>query len=167
MFVYWKESDNFLPGSTDQTCKPSATSRPQGNFTVQGRLRPDQPPNSSVKYWAANPIDRRDSYVGSGLPFPNAEIAFENTPNTGVVQAVTGRYTIKLFYPNSFYTEGGRTLLPPHVLVKVCGDSTDDIQAIVLGAPLANKALTNLPGGYTRSSFKERGWDYADVSKFI
>jgi hypothetical protein len=55
---------------------------------------------------APNPIDRMSNYSGSGLPFPNNEIAFENTPNyvnisnTGVINTVFS-------YPNSFYMPDG------------------------------------------------------------
>lgn len=51
---------------------------------------------------AANPIDRMINYSGSGLPFPNEHIAFENTKNmflvsgTGVINTVFN-YLIVLF----------------------------------------------------------------------
>lgn len=59
-----------------------------------------------VVVMAPNTIDRMSNYTGSGLPFPNNEIAFENTPNiidvtgTGVINAIFS-------YPNSFYMPDG------------------------------------------------------------
>ena len=50
---------------------------------------------------APNPIDRMSNYSGSGLPFPNYEIAFENTPNIHNIDS-SGNFDISFKYPNSF-----------------------------------------------------------------
>lgn len=55
---------------------------------------------------AANPIDRMTNYSGSGLPFPCAEIAFENTPNKIIIDA-SGQFSTTFKYPNSFYAQNG------------------------------------------------------------
>ena len=47
-----------------------------------------------------------------------------------------------------------------HVLIKVCAQgANDEIDAIVLGDPIPNRSLTNLPEKYSRASFKTRQWD--------
>ena len=63
---------------------------------------------------AANPIDRMSNYSGSGLPFPNYEIAFENTPNIHKVED-SGIFDITFKYPNSFYMPDGINKIKPSV----------------------------------------------------
>lgn len=162
---YW--SSGIVPQDAAAACGTVEKQDTVGNFVVRGRLKPDQTPNAMIKFWAANPIDQRDSFVGSGLPFPNAEIAYENSPNTGSVRAVNGEYTLRLYFPNSFYTDLGRTLIPPHVLIKVCGDDHSDIETVILGASPKDRVLTSRNDSYTRSSFKDRTWDVRDVSRFL
>ena len=69
-----------------------------------------------VEYIAAAPADHRSSYAGSGLPFPNPEMAYDNTPNSGAVKTTNGYFEIRISYPNSFYVEQGTKLLRPHLL---------------------------------------------------
>jgi|DEB0MinimDraft_4_1074332.scaffolds.fasta_scaffold01384_2 hypothetical protein len=52
---------------------------------------------------APNTYDAKSSYSGKGLPFPCADIAFENTPNKYVV-GETGIFDVVFDYPNSYYT---------------------------------------------------------------
>lgn len=59
-----------------------------------------------VVVMAPNPIDRMSNYTGSGLPFPNNEIAFENTPNI-VDVSNSGVINTVFSYPNSFYMPDG------------------------------------------------------------
>ena len=69
---------------------------------------------NSVVIIAANPIDRMSNYSGSGLPFPNYEIAFENTPNIHNVDS-SGTFNISFKYPNSFYTPDGINKIKPSI----------------------------------------------------
>ena len=52
----------------------------------------------NIVIMAPNPIDRMSNYSGSGLPFPNNEIAFQNTPNR---EDITGSGVINtdFYYP--------------------------------------------------------------------
>jgi len=52
---------------------------------------------------APNPIDKRASYHGTGLPFPCADIAFEGTVNKFNVDS-SGFFNTVFLYPNSYYT---------------------------------------------------------------
>ena len=56
---------------------------------------------------ASNPIDRMFNYSGSGLPFPSASIAFENTPNIFLINE-TGHFKTTFYYPNSYYDCNGK-----------------------------------------------------------
>ena len=58
--------------------------------------------------FAPNPIDRMSNYSGSGLPFPCADIAFDNTPNKYLIEN-TGFFTVIFKYPNSYYSQDGFT----------------------------------------------------------
>ena len=63
---------------------------------------------------APNPINRMSSYSGSGLPYPNYEIAFENTPNIHKIEA-SGIFNISFKYPNSFYMPDGINKIKPSI----------------------------------------------------
>ena len=51
--------------------------------------------NNIIYYSAANPPDYRATYTGSGLPFANQHIAFENSPNKGKSDLLDGNFEIK------------------------------------------------------------------------
>lgn len=65
------------------------------------------------------PIDTMQNYAGSGLPFPNEQIAYENTPNK--YKITSNNYNTKFIYPNSYYLEDGKTLVPPTICLVVDG----------------------------------------------
>ena len=69
---------------------------------------------NSIIIIAPNPIDRMSNYSGSGLPFPNYEIAFENTPNIHKVDT-SGVFDISFKYPNSFYMPDGINKIKPSI----------------------------------------------------
>jgi len=54
---------------------------------------------------APNPPDIRTSYSGTALPFPNEEIAFENTKNYYIIQ--NSIIDISFNIPNSYYSNDG------------------------------------------------------------
>lgn len=68
-----------------------------------------------VYYIAPAPADTMHSFQGSGLPFANAEQAFDN-PTMGVVsQNSDGNCVIECRLPNSYYIEVGNKLIRPHM----------------------------------------------------
>ncbi len=158
---YWHNQSFF-----DSACSSDAVRTSSGNMIVEGRLKPHQPKNAVVKYWAAAPMDRMTSFTGSGLPFASAEMAYENTPNRGTVKAVDGKFSFPIFKPNSFYVKGGTQLLPPHVLINVCNGNKREIEAIIVGKSQPHRSLTTLPGHYTRSIYKDKQWDAKDLERF-
>ena len=69
-----------------------------------------------VQYWASSPCDNIHSFSGSGLPFPNEDIAYSNSPNIGrAVLGKDGSFNIKFVYPNSYYKKLGAEYVKPHV----------------------------------------------------
>ena len=73
---------------------------------------------------APNPIDRMSNYSGSGLPFPNYEIAFENTPNIHTIDS-SGVFDISFKYPNSFYIPDGINKIKPSIFF-IFTDNSDN-----------------------------------------
>lgn len=68
---------------------------------IEGRVL--HPSNyKQMELFAANPIDRMMNYAGSGLPFPNPAIAFENTPNYLRISKSGAIHTV-FQKPNSYY----------------------------------------------------------------
>jgi len=79
--------------------------------------------NPKVLYWAANPPDHLASFTGSGLPFPNQDVAFENTPNRGAVKAIGNHFEFHIEFPNSYYIGLGSKLVEPSVHYQVEGET--------------------------------------------
>jgi hypothetical protein len=68
-----------------------------------------------LKYSAANCPTNGASFTGSGLPFPNKEVAYENTDNTGILQVFGDVFSLNILKPNSYYVNHGKTLIRPHI----------------------------------------------------
>ena len=110
-------------------------------YTIKGSVKE---PHDFIIYEAASPAESRYSYAGSGLPFPNPDIAFQDTPNKGKVMLNDlNEFNFKLKQPNSFYIYGGQNLLKPHVNIYFPDKSKVRLE---LGDSIPNKSLTSLPG---------------------
>lgn len=119
-------------------------------FYVIGRFALPQAPGALLKYWAANPILRNYSYAGSGLPYPNPETAYENTPNQGYINLdPDGSFNIKLDHPSGYYVRLGKILLKPHIHLKLEG--YDQVYTITLADNFPYRSLKNLPNMPNRS----------------
>jgi hypothetical protein len=112
-------------------------------FTVRGRSL--IPAAQTLRFWAAAPVERRFSLVGSGMPFATEEQAYESTPNQGSFQVSPGstwEFAIKV--PNSYYSCQGNTLVQPHVNVVL--EPLRRTYVLQLGPVVPNRSLTSLPG---------------------
>jgi hypothetical protein len=76
------------------------------NIKITGVIKNRQK-YKNVLLLAPNPIDKTASYSGKGLPFPCADIAFEDTPNLHLVPSET--INVEFKYPNSYYTVANKT----------------------------------------------------------
>ena len=104
-----------------------------------------------LKYLAASPMTRGYSYAGSGLPFPNPEMAYDSKMSMGSVPIDNdGDFTFTIEYPNSYYVRQGRILLNPHV--HLYSDASEQVHTIELGSRLPNRSLTGLSDRYDRST---------------
>lgn len=106
----------------------------------------------SVTIFAANTIDTKVSYSGSGLPFPNDEIAFENTPN--LYQLNGNTFDVSFSYPNSFYTSDHSVKIPPTIFFKFV-DNNDVVsyENIKLIDHLPLKSLSYRHADFTQPSY--------------
>lgn len=118
-------------------------------FTIKGQARGTQ----RIEYWSANPLLRLQSTSGSGLPYPNATVAYQATTNKGVVPVINGQFTIDLPHPAQYYVHQGKTLLKPHVHLKIKRQEgrQDRLVTLILGDTLPHRSLTHLPDYPNRS----------------
>jgi hypothetical protein len=118
----------------------------KNSLLVSGKLnRPNFTEKLYIKYNASNPPTYSSDFSGSGMPFPNEEIAFENSPNKGVVEVINGDFNFTLKYPNSYYINLGNVYVPPQVkLILVNKDNKvlSDIHTINLGEGIPFRTLT-------------------------
>jgi hypothetical protein len=99
-----------------------------------------------VQYWASSPPDSRHSFSGSGLPFPNEEMAYSNSPNVGrALLGNDGSFSIKLLYPNSYYKTLGSDYVKPTVKLIFSdedGNMYGKIVTVILGDGIPYRSLT-------------------------
>ena len=57
-------------------CSGSITNEGEGDILVEGTIESELE-NPTIFFWAPAPANRGASFSGSGLPFPNAEMAYE------------------------------------------------------------------------------------------
>lgn len=122
----------------------------KGNYVFNGKVKDYMKSMSLlqgiyVQFWAANPPDRRYSFPGSGLPFPNESVAFQETPNMGAVPVAKALFNFNIEYPNSYYTDMGRTLVPPQVkfrFVDSLARPMSKVYTVKLGPSIPYRSLT-------------------------
>jgi hypothetical protein len=114
-----------------------------GNYIVNGKS--NSPNAVFVKYWAAAPPTYSLSFSGSGLPYPNEEVAHEKTPNQGVAKIQNGQFQFALEYPNSYYDNMQKVYVEPHVKFVFCdskGQNIGDVHIGKLGNGIPFRSLT-------------------------
>ena len=114
-------------------------------FFVKGNLQYPSLQKVFVKYTAPNPPTYSSNFSGSGMPYPNEDIAFDNTPNRGVVEVINGKFSFTLKYPNSYYINMGTVYVEPHVkilLVDSDNKHIGNIHKISLGNGIPFRTLT-------------------------
>ena len=127
------------------SCEGIVLDSGDGEFVVKGSVN-SIAVNPTVIFWAANPPTYTQSYTGSGLPYPNADIAYENTPNRGAVLAQGGQFEFRVRYPNSYSMGLGSVLVEPCVHIKVCENGkSGEVETIKLGNGIPFRSLTYPP----------------------
>jgi hypothetical protein len=98
-----------------------------------------------VKYSAASPPTYSSNFSGSGLPYPNIEVAFQNTPNKGVVEINNMGFNFSIRYPNSYYINMGTDYVEPHIRLVLCDNNNkevSDFMYVNLGEGIPFRTLT-------------------------
>jgi len=106
-------------------CQGSITYKGTGDLVVQGQIK-SALPQSTIYFWAAAPPTYGTSFSGSGMPYPNPLVAYDRTPNKGVVNVVNGQFNFSIKQPNAYYIGLGSLYIPPHINFKVCSPSAAD-----------------------------------------
>lgn len=101
---------------------------------IRGKIN-DSVDNDKIFYLAAAPADHITSFSGSGLPYPNKEIAYLNTPNKGTVNLNLRRFEINILMPNSYCTNMCNEIVSPTLLIKY---TTNNIVRIIR-IPVGNR----------------------------
>ena len=142
----WKSATKKLP-----LCDVNIVKNNSNSMIINGNLKGSilnlsNKSNLYLKYWAANTPTYNSNFSGSGLPYPNKEVAFENSDNTGKVQILNGAFSISMRYPNSYYINMGATYVHPEVQIQVfdssTGKSVSEVQHINLGEGIPFRTLT-------------------------
>lgn len=138
--------DNWKKDYSNQhSCDGVVLDSGDGEYIVKGHIN-TKTPNATVLFWASNPPTYTTSYSGSGLPFPSADIAYENTPNRGAVKSSGGHFTFRVRYPNAYYMGLGSVYVEPCVHIKVCEEGGDNkVHKIALGKGIPFRMLTYPP----------------------
>lgn len=109
-------------------CSGNINNESKGDLLITGNIHNGKI-NDKLMYWAAAPANHSASFSGSGLPYPNPEVAYDRTPNVGtVLLSENGTFAIRIKYPNSYYTTLGTGYIPPILNLKLCDGETTSIQ---------------------------------------
>jgi hypothetical protein len=115
------------------------------SFVISGKLNYVPIEKRYIKYSAANPPTYNSNFSGSGLPYPTEEIAYDNTPNRGVVEIINGEFNFSIRYPNSYYINMGTIYIEPHVKLTIVdkdNNSIGEVKSINLGEGIPFRTLT-------------------------
>lgn len=127
-------------------CSGAITNEGEGDILVEGTIESEFE-NPTIFYWAPAPPNRGSSFSGSGLPFPNPEVAYDNTPNVGKIVATNRKFAFRIKYPNAYYSALGTGYIPPIVNLKVCEEKqADKITTIKIDDGIPFRSLTHIGG---------------------
>jgi hypothetical protein len=144
----WTKSDRVF-----ETCDVAVSTSQKGCVIFEGQVKDPlrsrliaAPGQVFVQYWAAAPPNYRQSFSGSGLPFPNEEVAYQGSPNVGKIPlGVDGSFRIKLQYPNSYYKRLGAVYVRPNVKLlfrDANGNMMGKVVTVALGPGIPFRSLT-------------------------
>jgi hypothetical protein len=101
--------------NVDVTVKRDST----GSIIVRGQITKFAGEKQQIYWISPQKPTRGIGFNGSGMPFANAEIAFENTKNRGYIDSPDGTFTIKMdSLPNGYYSGLGSTYIPPIIMLE-------------------------------------------------
>jgi len=90
-----------------------------GRVSVNGVLTKFQGMKQRIRWIAPTSIHRTIGFNGSGLPYHNADQAFFNTNNKGLIESRDGSFSINMSeLPSAYYTGLGSLYVPPVVMLE-------------------------------------------------
>lgn len=75
-----------------------------------------------VKYWAPASQTNANNISGVNIPFPNEDIAFQDTLNKGVVKVINDKFRFELYRPQSYYINVGDRAVQANVKFVFCDE---------------------------------------------
>jgi hypothetical protein len=109
-----------------------------GRVYVRGQLTNFAGARQTIRWVAPQKPTRGIGFNGSGLPYHNAEQAFQGTPNKGLIDSPDGSFSIALeTLPSAYYSGLGSTYVPPVVMLEtvVMGRESDAYRTHVFLSP--------------------------------
>ena len=100
--------------------------------------------SSKLYFYAADPADKRASFTGSGLPFPNATVAFSPGQQGEINIGMDGMFQFSIKMPNSYYQNLGSLQIPPTVYISETSieQGRDSFKGIVVSDAIPYRSLT-------------------------
>lgn len=146
----------FIVNSDNCDCKITITKgRTVDKVKVEGLMK-ENVDRDEISYLAAAPATHVTSFSGSGLPYPNKEIAYMNTPNKGIVKLELRKFVINLLMPNTYYTQLGNNIVEPTLLIKYSNGNNEKIMRIPVGNRIPFRSQ-QYPEGRTGPNFYSAG----------
>jgi hypothetical protein len=98
-----------------------------GNVLIIGKIQAFAGSPQKIRFIAPKGIHRGMSFAGSGLPYHNADQAFDGTENTGVINSPDGSFSIEFDkFPSAYYTGLGSTYVPPVLILETIKANSSD-----------------------------------------
>jgi hypothetical protein len=111
----------------NEICNGKITDMGDGDMNITGSFNiTESLVGAKVYFWAAAPPTYGTSYYGSGHPYANPIMAYDGTPNKGMVEVKNGTFNFNIKYPNAYYIGLGSLYVPPHVNLKLCVEGMQD-----------------------------------------
>jgi hypothetical protein len=90
-----------------------------GAISVSGRMTKYAGMKQNIRWMAPQKPQRGIGFNGSGLPYHNADQAFDNTPNKGNIESPDGSFSLTLdTLPSAYYTGLGSVYVPPVLMLE-------------------------------------------------
>jgi len=96
-----------------------------GRVTVVGKMTKFSRQRQTIRWIAPKSPHRTTGFSGSGLPYHDADQAFLNTENTGVIESSDGTFNINMrTLPSAYYTGLGSVYVPPVLMLETRLDNS-------------------------------------------
>jgi hypothetical protein len=147
-------TSNVLPNGQGVSIQVERTTL--GNLIVSGKIHTFAGFPQRINWIAPRGAHRGMSFSGSGLPYHNAEQAFEGTPNKGMINSPDGSFKFEMTsFPSAYYTGLGSVYVPPVVMLetvkiseKIPGENdTFNTHAFLTGEGIPYRWISGSPTG--------------------